>query len=145
MSQSEICMYFQYFARPQRISCFLNLTIRYPGKMKSFVLVTLAVVVLSAAGEEQKVMLCGRELARARVLLCFGSEYMFKRSVDQLEPLMFNYLHFNPSFYFTVDDQGWLWGGRRDALGARWGRHKRGLVDECCLKSCTTEVIRTYC
>ncbi|XP_063824548.1 bombyxin B-6-like [Ostrinia nubilalis] len=130
MSQSEICMYFQYFARPQRISCFLNLTIRYPGKMKSFVLVTLAVVVLSAAGEEQKVMLCGRELARARVLLCFGSEYMFKRSVDQLEP---------------SDDQGWLWGGRRDALGARWGRHKRGLVDECCLKSCTTEVIRTYC
>ncbi|KAL0882323.1 hypothetical protein ABMA27_000836 [Loxostege sticticalis] len=100
----------------------------------SLVLFCLSVMVLMVAAEEQqprKVMLCGRELARARVLLCFGTEYMYKRSSNYLSD--------------DSDDKPWVWGGRRDALGARWARHKRGLVDECCLKACTPEVIRTYC
>lgn len=56
--------------------------------------------------------------------------------------------------YFTADyltedknnEIDSIWSGRRGALTANWSRYKReGLVDECCLKPCTTDVILNYC
>ncbi|GBP97174.1 Bombyxin B-1 [Eumeta japonica] len=35
--------------------------------------------------------------------------------------------------------------GGGGARRARWARHKRGLVDECCLKPCTVSEIISYC
>ncbi|CAH0605511.1 unnamed protein product [Chrysodeixis includens] len=84
--------------------------------------------------QEKPVILCGRQLANARVLLCFGAEYISKRSrlADYLGD--------------QLNEVDWPWGGRRGSLAANWSRYKRdGLVDECCHKPCTTDVILNYC
>ncbi|XP_062526084.1 bombyxin A-2 homolog isoform X5 [Bombyx mori] len=46
-----------------------------------------------------------------------------------------------------VDLHGdWPWTGRRGALSADWTRYKRqGIVNECCFKPCTTDVLLKYC
>nr|AXY04260.1 insulin-like peptide 2 [Spodoptera exigua]AXY04263.1 insulin-like precursor polypeptide 2 [Spodoptera exigua] len=45
-----------------------------------------------------------------------------------------------------MNEIDWPWSGRRGSLSANWSRYKRdGLVDECCLKPCTTDVILNYC
>lgn len=51
--------------------------------MKLLVLSCLAALAFNS-GAEDKVNLCGSELARARVMLCYGAEYLFKRSANGL-------------------------------------------------------------
>ncbi|XP_045494308.1 bombyxin G-1-like [Colias croceus] len=87
--------------------------------------------------KETPVTLCGRQLANARLLVCFG-EFVEKRTSPE------------SIFAALADGDKWLdsymWSGRRGALSADWSRYKRdGLADECCLKPCTTDVILNYC
>ncbi|KAJ8727461.1 hypothetical protein PYW07_001580 [Mythimna separata] len=90
------------------------------------------------AADQTPVILCGRQLANARVLLCYGAEYVNKRSRTM------STADFLPSD--KANEIDWPWSGRRGSLTANWSRYKRdGLVDECCLKPCTTDVILNYC
>ncbi|KAM3967232.1 bombyxin B-10-like [Aphomia sociella] len=106
--------------------------------MKLAILSCLAALVFNGAADEDKVNLCGSELAKARVLLCFGAEYVLKRSSSETFELTKEYEDQNP-------EPAWLWRGRHGAHAARWSKNKRGLVDECCFKACKTNVILSYC
>ncbi|GBP81825.1 Bombyxin B-1 homolog [Eumeta japonica] len=106
--------------------------------MKLATVLFLACAALAARAQmEGKMTLCGRRLSAARELLCYGQDQMQKRDNAQKD------------LYASESEQSWApawpWGGRRAALSARWARHKRGLVDECCLKSCTVDEILSYC
>ncbi|GBP81824.1 Bombyxin C-1 [Eumeta japonica] len=107
--------------------------------MKLIAMLFLASMVLQASSQmDGAVTLCGRRLSNARAVLCYVLGEMEKRggSYEDLSPA-------ESSEQNGLDD--WPWGGRRAALGARWARHKRGLVDECCLKPCTMDEILSYC
>ncbi|XP_075971614.1 bombyxin F-1-like [Anticarsia gemmatalis] len=106
--------------------------------MKLIIVSCLLAVTYAVA--ERPVVLCGRQLANARALLCYGNEYPSKRSP----------IHSILSEYLTEarnNDMTWPWGGRYGALTADWTRYNKrdGLVDECCLKPCTRDVILNYC
>ncbi|XP_050667706.1 insulin-related peptide 2 [Leptidea sinapis] len=99
-----------------------------------FLVVLACALAFVAAEKEKPVVLCGRQLANARVLICYGAEYIMKRASPEN----------------LLDDDKWLgewiWRGRQGAISADWTRYKRdGLADECCLRPCTTEVILKYC
>ncbi|XP_053603842.1 uncharacterized protein LOC128671418 [Plodia interpunctella] len=100
--------------------------------MKIVVIWSLTFLVLIVdVKAEDKVTLCGTELAKARVLLCYGADYVMKRRI--------------PSLYDMERElERRLWRHYQGA-GVRWERNKRGLVDECCLKPCSTDVILSYC
>ncbi|XP_059052786.1 bombyxin B-3-like [Achroia grisella] len=106
--------------------------------MKLAILSCLAALLFNVAADEEKVNLCGPELARARVLLCFGAEYVLKRSSSH---------SYEPKEYEDQkpEEPTWLWSGRHGVHAARWAKNKRGLVDDCCLNPCTTDVILSYC
>ncbi|XP_038220075.1 bombyxin G-1 [Zerene cesonia] len=97
----------------------------------------LCFMIVVSAKKETPVTLCGRQLANARLLVCFG-EFVDKRTSPE-------------SIFAALADgdkwlDGYMWSGRRGALSADWSRYKRdGLADECCLKPCTTDVILNYC
>nr|AEE43937.1 insulin-like precursor polypeptide 2 [Spodoptera littoralis] len=102
------------------------------------ILVSCLLTLAYAAANQTPVILCGRQLANARVLLCYGKEYVNKRT--RISPVS----DFMPGEKMNEID--WPWSGRRGSLSANWSRYKRdGLVDECCLKPCTTDVILNYC
>ncbi|XP_062526083.1 bombyxin B-3-like isoform X2 [Bombyx mori] len=104
--------------------------------MKFTVMIVLMALAYVSAHKEA-VTLCGRNLANARVAVCYGAEYVDKRTSG------------NTLFddFEDVDLHGdWPWTGRRGALSADWTRYKRqGIVNECCFKPCTTDVLLKYC
>nr|UES72907.1 insulin-like protein 3 [Carausius morosus] len=89
---------------------------------------------------------CGKDLANMLQLVC-GSRYnnLFKKSPPEepkaeepywLEPLP---MGDEPPFPFRVPPQA------RSIIPGSFRRLKRGLVDECCSKSCTIDEMRSYC
>ncbi|XP_054717533.1 LIRP-like [Uloborus diversus] len=84
---------------------------------------------------------CGRQLVDILNLLCEGQYYdpfgsMFKRTAQDQEladnfypPIPLNYIPYN---------------GISNATFGR-GRYKRGIVEECCRKACSPNVLVTYC
>nr|O09209.1 RecName: Full=Bombyxin-related peptide A; AltName: Full=ABRP; Contains: RecName: Full=Bombyxin-related peptide A chain B; Contains: RecName: Full=Bombyxin-related peptide A chain A; Flags: Precursor [Agrius convolvuli]BAA20090.1 prepro-Agrius bombyxin-related peptide A [Agrius convolvuli]BAA20091.1 prepro-Agrius bombyxin-related peptide A [Agrius convolvuli]prf//2209332A bombyxin-related peptide:ISOTYPE=A [Agrius convolvuli] len=92
-----------------------------------------AVYSLAAAqgGQEEfqiKVRICGRHLARTLADLCPNVEYedVMKRSGAR-----------SPALYGTV---GWPWARPGAARGKR-----AGVADDCCVNSCTMDVLLSYC
>ncbi|XP_078034207.1 insulin-like peptide 2 isoform X2 [Augochlora pura] len=77
---------------------------------------------------------CGRSLSTTVQQIC-GSAYhaRFKKSNQDMD----SYLYSNDVHpYKTVENA-------KKMLKVR--RNPRGIYEECCLKSCTTEELRTYC
>ncbi|XP_076293279.1 insulin-like peptide 2 isoform X2 [Lasioglossum baleicum] len=68
---------------------------------------------------------CGRELSSILQIIC-GSDYnpRFKKSNQEMDP------------YKTVENA-------KNMLKTR--RNRRGIYEECCVKSCTTEELKSYC
>ncbi|XP_063227913.1 LIRP-like isoform X1 [Bacillus rossius redtenbacheri] len=89
---------------------------------------------------------CGKDLANMLQLVC-GSRYnnLFKKSPPEepkaeepylLEPLP---ARNEPCYPFRVSSQA------RSVIPGAFRRLKRGLVDECCAKSCSIDEMRSYC
>ncbi|XP_049694845.2 bombyxin G-1 [Helicoverpa armigera] len=101
------------------------------------IIVSCLLALSYVAADQTPVILCGRQLANTRALLCYGSDYVDKRN------------RIMTTDFFPGDKANeidWPWTGRRGSLSANWSRYKRGgLADECCLKPCTTDVILKYC
>ncbi|CAK1546103.1 unnamed protein product [Leptosia nina] len=105
----------------------------------------LAVAVLCAmslvqAEQQAPVVLCGRELANARVLVCYGAEYVAKRASPQ-------------ALLAALDGDKWIgqlmWGGRRGAISADWSRYKRGgprrrMLPQALHHRCHNELLLNY-
>ncbi|CAG9134377.1 unnamed protein product [Plutella xylostella] len=101
--------------------------------------VVLLLAVAAAAQDNGKVVLCGRRLAEARELLCFGSEPRKRSNMD-------NFITNSDEDKWSVDPEVSF--SRQAALAGRWARGKRiifGLVDECCNKPCAPNEILNYC
>ncbi|XP_041970210.1 bombyxin G-1-like [Aricia agestis] len=101
-------------------------------------LMMVSCLAVASVASEKPVILCGRQLANRRLILCYGDKDDEKRM-------------YSDSFLDSpVSEEDWFeewpWQGRRGGLSAGWERYKRGgLADECCLKPCTTDVILNYC
>ncbi|OWR46809.1 bombyxin B-6 [Danaus plexippus] len=96
-------------------------------------LVFMTAIVLSAATsrtDDGPRVFCGRALAEARVLYCFGSKI-----TDHVKRVEKHDLQ-TSQFYF------WPWMAVRF-----YSLRKRipGLVDECCLKPCYVSQLLSYC
>ncbi|CAB3230421.1 unnamed protein product [Arctia plantaginis] len=85
----------------------------------SVVLLLVVYCVYGSASAEQSKKFCGPDLAEIVARLCWNVE-MVKRGDG----------------WWMRPEGGRVLGGMRD---------KRGLVDECCYKSCTIDELLTYC
>ncbi|XP_001601730.2 LIRP [Nasonia vitripennis] len=87
---------------------------------------------------------CGQQLSNALQLVCHGRyNPMFKKSVGQgmeMDDYPFNY---DDSYPFRSRAVANAMMGRFGA--GRFRRDSRGVHDECCLKSCTMNEMRSYC
>lgn len=88
--------------------------------MKSSLVLALIVVACSCVSADSGNVYCGRRLSSVLAALCYDSSNMVKR------------------------DGGW-WMPPASARALGGARGKRGLVDECCYKSCTLDELLTYC
>lgn len=88
--------------------------------MKSSLILIFVVLACGYVSADSGNVYCGRRLANVLAALCYDSENMVKRNVGW-----------------------WILPANARALGG--GRDKRGLVDECCFKSCTRDELISYC
>ncbi|CAH0716073.1 unnamed protein product, partial [Brenthis ino] len=99
--------------------------------MMKFVYLICAILAVGAFPDERPRVFCGRALAEARILYCFGPEIAVgvKR----------NFYGDARTVHTRKRTPTWPWLARRI--------HKRapGLVDECCLKPCYVNQLLSYC
>ncbi|CAH2096501.1 unnamed protein product [Euphydryas editha] len=95
-------------------------------KMSIVILALLSIVALAVCQNDAQVY-CGRRLATAIALFCNGN--LIKRSV----------IYYGNS----LDEASWPWMPSHRAHSL--GRHKRGVVAECCEKPCKIEELLSYC
>ncbi|KAK9300368.1 hypothetical protein QLX08_006910 [Tetragonisca angustula] len=81
---------------------------------------------------------CGRMLSSTLEIMC-GSVYnpRFKKSNQEME--MDNYMG------YSYDLHSYLKSYKNAVEMIKFRRNTRGVHEECCLKSCTTEELRSYC
>ncbi|XP_019875654.1 insulin isoform X2 [Aethina tumida] len=93
---------------------------------------------------DKRKQLCGEKLGKALSLICEGMYYNPKAKKNYIDDLL------NPEYNDGVEDMmGWEMSypflTEESARNFVPIKGRRGIVDECCYKSCSTEHLKLYC
>ncbi|CAK1585868.1 unnamed protein product [Parnassius mnemosyne] len=98
-------------------------------KIQVLLLLTIIGTISIESGNSQRIVLCGRRLAETLAMVCDSGTMMKKSVSNSIQEYKY----------------GWQWLAPRVAHSFGQPRGKRGIVSECCEKSCSLEELLTYC
>ncbi|XP_013419782.1 insulin-like [Lingula anatina] len=147
MARCRMC----FLILSRKVVCFISNCIRskqHNRMYKSYSLIIGTVIVLSLCHAALSENLCGKSLADTLDLVCFGRGFNYNPSAGKRLAPMFLSKRAALPFLISKRHDTDLASSTATNLSNPDGlqpRRKRGIVEECCKKSCSWSVLESYC